>query len=171
MSSHVLKPGFSSITQNQSINWCTEIPICPRLKKWRMSKSKLKTMLIVFLISMVLSYWMSTCESDPQYYRGVLIKLVARVTKAIMKKLKYNSWMVYQVIAPVHKEISAKQFSAKDRTHVLEHLYIYINHPRYYKVDVPIYLSSLKAFGRIKVTRKHITRVKVGIKYSSSPLV
>nr|CAH7723473.1 unnamed protein product [Callosobruchus chinensis] len=90
-------------TKRQSMHWKTQSS--PRMKKARMSKSKLKAMLIIFFDSrgVIMVEWVPQGQTvNQKYYIEVLEKLRERN-------------------APAHNALSVKQFLAKKSIPVLEH--------------------------------------------------
>lgn len=109
-------------TKRQSMHWKT--PSSPRMKKARMSKSKLKAMLIVFfdIQGVLMIEWVPEGKTvNQQYYKEVLIKLRERVRKKRPDAWKNCSWILHQDNAPAHNALSVKQFLAEKCIPVLEH--------------------------------------------------
>lgn len=109
-------------TKCQSMHWKT--PESPRMKKARMSKSKLKAMLIVFfdINGIIMIDWVPEGQTvNQKYYKEVLIKLRERVRKKRPDLWKNGSWILHQDNAPAHNALSVKQFLADKRIPVLDH--------------------------------------------------
>ena len=104
--------GYSSTTrkQRQSQQWTT--PNSPRPKKARMSKLKIKTILITFFDQKGLVYH----EFVPQdqtlnmhFYQQVLNRLNDRVRRCRPALWKDKSWMLHHDNAPAHTAFSVRQ--------------------------------------------------------------
>ena len=109
-------------TKRQSMHWKT--PTSPRAKKARMSKSKLKVMLIVFfdIKGIVMIEWVPQGQTvNQKYYIEVLTKLRERMRKKRPDLWNNHSWILHQDNAPAHNALSVKQFLAEKRITVLEH--------------------------------------------------
>lgn len=109
-------------TKRQSMHWKTQSS--PRMKKARMSKSKLKAMLIVFfdVRGVIMVEWVPEGQTvNQKYYIEVLEKLRERVRKKRPDMWKNNSWILHQDNAPAHNALSVKRFLAKKSIPVLEH--------------------------------------------------
>ena len=110
-------------TKRQSMHWKT--PTSPRVKKARMSKSKLKVMLIVFfdINGIIMIEWVPQGQTVNQhYYIETLKKLRERVRKKRTNLWSNNSWLLHQNNnAPAHNALSVKQFLAEKCITGLEH--------------------------------------------------
>nr|CAH7734624.1 unnamed protein product [Callosobruchus chinensis] len=109
-------------TKRQSMHWKTQSS--PRMKKARMSKSKLKAMLIIFfdVRGVIMVEWVPQGQTvNQKYYIEVLEKLRERVRKKRPDMWKNNSWILHQDNAPAHNALSVKQFLEKKSIPVLEH--------------------------------------------------
>jgi len=99
-------------TKRQSWEWHTVT--CPRPKKWRMSKSKIKSILICFFDSqgIVHKEFVPPGQTVNQtFYREVLERLrkrVARVRPGIAR-----TWMLHHDNAPYHTAVSINEFLAE----------------------------------------------------------
>jgi len=96
----------------------------PKLKKARMSKSKLKAMLIVFfdIKGVIMTEWVPQGQTVNQhYYLQVLTTLRERVRRKRPELWENDSWILHQDNAPAHSALSVKRFLAKNRTPVLQH--------------------------------------------------
>jgi len=109
-------------TKRQSMHWKTSAS--PKLKKARMSKSKLKAMLIVFfdIKGVIMTEWVPQGQTVNQhYYLQVLTTLRERVRRKRPELWENDSWILHQDNAPAHSALSVKRFLAKNRTPVLQH--------------------------------------------------
>ena len=110
-----MKRGFSNTIltdKRQSSEWHT----CnsPRQKKARMSKSKIKTMLICFFDSqgVVRNEFVPQGQTvNKQYYGEVLERLRKRVHR--VRPEITDTWMLHHDNAPCHTAISVNEFLAK----------------------------------------------------------
>lgn len=109
-------------TKRQSMHW--KSPSSPKIKKAKMSKSRLKAMLIVFfdIKGVILIEWVPAGQTVNQaYYKTVLQKLRERVRKKRPDLWKNNAWILHQDNAPAHTALSVKQFLADNKIPVLNH--------------------------------------------------
>ncbi|KAL4154268.1 hypothetical protein QTP88_002093 [Uroleucon formosanum] len=109
-------------TKRQSMHWKTSAS--PKLKKARMSKSKLKAMLIVFfdIKGVIMTEWVPQRQTlNQNYYLQVLTTLRERVRRKRPELWENYSWILHQDNAPAHSALSVKRFLAKNRTPVLQH--------------------------------------------------
>lgn len=109
-------------TKRQSMHWKT--PASPRMKKARMSKSRVKAMLIVFfdIKGVIMTEWVPEGQTvNQKYYIDTLIKLREKIRKKRPDSWKNDSWILHQDNAPAHNALSVKQFLADKRIPVLEH--------------------------------------------------
>ncbi|KAL4085370.1 hypothetical protein QTP88_027229 [Uroleucon formosanum] len=98
-------------TMRQSQEWHTSAS--PRQKKGRMSKSKIKSMLICFFDSQGIVHKEFVPQGqtmNQKFYKEVLEKLRKRVI-CVRPKIK-NTWVLYHDNAPCHAAISINQFLA-----------------------------------------------------------
>jgi hypothetical protein len=96
----------------------------PKLKKARMSKSKLKAMLIVFfdIKGVIMTEWIPQGQTVNQhYYLQVLTTLRERVRRKRPELWENDSWILHRDNALAHSALSVKQFLAKNRTQMLQH--------------------------------------------------
>ena len=94
----------------------------PRPKKAHMSKSKIKVMLIAFLIRRVW-FIMNLCLRVKQhFYQLVLICLHNQVQCSRWELWNDKSWLLHHNNAPAHKAISVKQLLVKKQITALDHL-------------------------------------------------
>lgn len=109
-------------TKRQSLQWKT--PSSPRPKKARMSKSRVKTMLIVFFDHRGIVHHEFVPEGttvNQHFYKEVLGRLISRVRRVRRDLWEANNWMLHHDNAPAHSAISVKQFLAEKQVAVLEH--------------------------------------------------
>jgi len=103
---------YNPDTKRQSLEWHTSKIPCP--KKARMSKSKIKTMLICFFDSQVVvqkEFVPPGQTVNQQYYRGLLERL--RKTVHRIRPETWDTWMLHHDIAPCHTAISVNEILAK----------------------------------------------------------
>lgn len=109
-------------TKRQSLQWKT--PGSPRPTKARMSKSKVKTMLIVFFDHRGIVHHEFVPEGatvNQHFYKEVLQRLISRVRRVRHDLWETKSWMLHHDNAPAHSAISVKQFLAEKQVAMLEH--------------------------------------------------
>ena len=113
--SQVMNHGFWSTTPRLNANVGSgTLQIPPRTKKARMSKSKIKSVLICFFDSQEIVHkeFVPTGQTVNQtFYREVLVRLgkrVARVRPGIAR-----TWMLQHNNAPCHKAVSFNEFLAE----------------------------------------------------------
>jgi histone-lysine N-methyltransferase SETMAR len=102
-------------TKQQSMQW--ETTHSPRPKKARMSKSKIKTMLVVFFdIQLIITtqYTPPGQTVNQTYYIELLTKLRGKIQRK-RTELWENGWILHQDNAPVHNALSVQQFLAKKK--------------------------------------------------------
>jgi histone-lysine N-methyltransferase SETMAR len=93
------------------------------MKEARMSKSKLKAVMIIFfdIRSVIMIEWVPEGQTfNPKYYLEVLTKLQERVRKKRLELWKKKSWILHQDNAPAHNTLAVKQFLADKCIPVLE---------------------------------------------------
>jgi predicted nucleotidyltransferase len=96
---------YDAEMKKQLMHWKT--PTSPRMKKVRMSKSKVKAMMIVFLDirGVIMIRWVPESQTfNQKYYLEVLTKVQEQVRKK-------KSWILHQDNAPAHNALAVKQFS------------------------------------------------------------
>ena len=99
-------------TKIQSKEWHTSAS--PRLKKARMSKSKIKSLLICFFDSQGIVHTEFVHQGqivNQFYYREILERLRKRVVR--VRPSIANNWMLHHDNAPCHMVISVIEFLAK----------------------------------------------------------
>lgn len=109
-------------TKKQSMEWKKTGE--PRTKKARMSKSKIKAMMMVFFDSrgIVLLEWVPQGQTvNSVYYLGVMKRLRERVRRKRPDLWQNQSWVLHHDNAPSHTALIVRQFLAKTSTTVLEH--------------------------------------------------
>jgi hypothetical protein len=109
-------------TKKQSMHWKT--PSSSRIKKGRMSKSKVKRMMIVFfnIRGVIMIQWVPEGQTFIQkYYLEVLTKFREGVRTERPELWKEKSWILHQDNAPAHKALAVRQFLAEKYIQVLEH--------------------------------------------------
>ena len=108
-------------TKRQSLQW--KSPTSPRPKKARMSKSKIKVMLIAFfdVRGIVHTEFMPQGHTINQHiYRDVLRRLMRSVREKRRELYEKKSWLLHHNNAPVHNALSIREFLAKNNIAVLE---------------------------------------------------
>ena len=109
-------------TKRQSLQWKTSSS--PRPKKARMSKSRVKIMLIVFFDHRGIVHHEFVPEGttvNQHFYREVLGRLISRVRRTRRNLWEAKTWVLHHDNAPAHFAISVKQFLAEKQVTVLEH--------------------------------------------------
>jgi len=99
-------------------------PQSPRKKKARISKSKLKVMMIVFFDIRGVIYidWVPEGQTVNQvYYKNVLTILRESVRRRRPDMWKNSSWILHHDNAPAHNALSLKRYLAKNNIPVMEH--------------------------------------------------
>jgi len=111
-------------TKRQSLEWRSEGS--PRPKKARMSKSKLKCMLVCFFdsVSIVHKKWVPAGQTVNQYYyKDILERLRERVMR-VRPNIARN-WILHHDNAPAHAAFSVAQFlTSKGITVMPQPLYL-----------------------------------------------
>jgi hypothetical protein len=100
-------------TKRQSMQWKTTHS--PRPKKTRMSKSKIKKMLVVFfdIQGIIMTQYVPPGQTVNQtYYIELLTKLRGKIRRK-RPELWKNGWILHQDNAPAHNALSVRQFLAK----------------------------------------------------------
>ena len=92
-------------------------------KEGRMSKSKIKVMLIAFFDRQGLLY-----EIVPQgqtvnqnFYKEVLSHLIARIRRSRCDSWENKRWILHHDVAPTHSTLSIRKFLAERQVTTLEH--------------------------------------------------
>ena len=108
-------------TKRQSLQW--KSPTSPRPKKARMSKPKIKVMLIAFfdVRGIVHTEFMPQDHTINQnIYRDVLRRLMRSVREKRRELYEKKSWLLHHDNAPVYNALSIREFLAKNNSAVLE---------------------------------------------------
>jgi histone-lysine N-methyltransferase SETMAR len=116
-----MRLGYLRVTRKQNNNQCTGSHQTVQEKKNRMSRSKFKTMLIVFfdIQGVVMAEWVPSGQTVGQYYyMEVLTKLPERVRRRWLG-LWRNGWILHQDNTPSLNALSVKQFLAGKNITVL----------------------------------------------------
>ena len=115
---------YNPETKRQSMEWKTTES--PRTKKARMSKSKIKIMLITFFNqkSMVYYEFVPECEIVNQHFYQQVLICSLRVQCSRQELWSDKSWLLHHDNAPAHKAISVRLLLVKKQTTA-------INHPPY----------------------------------------
>lgn len=114
--------GYDPETKNQSSQW--KSPSSPRPKKARMSRSAIKTMLIVFfdIKGIVHSEYLPQGSTVNQY---VYIDILRRLKESIRRKRPElstpGSWKLHHDNAPAHTALRVQDFLAKHQIPVVPH--------------------------------------------------
>jgi len=109
-------------TKRQSAQWKTANSLRP--KKFRQSKSRVKTMLLTFFyIRRIVRYeFVPTGQTVNQvYYLEVLERLRQKVRRKRPEIFANNSWVLPHDNAPAHTALSVKEFLVTKQITVLEH--------------------------------------------------
>ena len=107
-------------TKRQSEEWHTKSS--PRPKKARMSRSRVKTMIIVFFESrgIVHKEFVPPGQTvNHAFYKDVLERLRKRVQR--VRSSFADDWMLQHDNAPAHTALSIREFLAKRNIPVLQH--------------------------------------------------
>lgn len=108
-------------TKRQSMQW--KSPTSPRPKKARMSKSKVKLMLIAFFDSKGIVHleFIPQGQTVNQYvYKEVLQRLIRSVRDKRRDQWENGTWILHHDNAPTHKALSIRQFLAERQVAVLD---------------------------------------------------
>lgn len=109
-------------TKRQSLQWKT--PASPRPKKARMSKSKIKVMLITFFDQRGLVHHEFVPEGqtvNQHFYKEVLGRLYERVRRCRRNLWENQSWLLHHDNAPAHTALSVRRFLTSKQVTCLEH--------------------------------------------------
>jgi hypothetical protein len=94
------------------------------MKKARLSKSKVKAMMIVFfdIGGIMMIKWVPEGQAvNQEYYLEVLTKLRERVRKKMSETWKNKSWFLHKDNSPAHNALAVKQFLSDNCITVFEH--------------------------------------------------
>lgn len=109
-------------TKRQSLQWKTAGS--PRPKKARMSRSRVKVMLIVFFDNKGLVHHEFVPQGqtvNQHFYKEVLSRLIARIRRSRRDLWENNRWILHHDNAPAHNALSIRQFLAEKQITTLEH--------------------------------------------------
>ena len=109
-------------TKRQSLQWKTARS--PRPKKARMSKSKIKVMLIAFFDHQGLVHHEFVPQGqtvNQHFYKEVLSRLIARIRRSRRDSWENKRWILHHDNAPAHSALSIRQFLAERQVATLEH--------------------------------------------------
>ena len=109
-------------TKRQSLQWKT--PGSPRPKKARMSRSRVKVMLIAFFDQKGLVHHEFVPDGqtvNQTFYKQVLDRLHRRVRRCRRARWAERTWLLHHDNAPAHTALSVRQFLAQKQTAVLDH--------------------------------------------------
>lgn len=109
-------------TKRQSLQWKTAGS--PRPKKARMSRSRVKVMLIVFFDNKGLVHHEFVQQGqtvNQHFYKEVLSRLIARIRRSRRDLWENNRWILHHDNAPAHNALSIRQFLAEKQITTLEH--------------------------------------------------
>ena len=109
-------------TKRQSLQWKTAGS--PRPKKARMSRSRVKVMLIVFFDNKGLVHHEFVPQGqtvNQHFYKEVLSRLIARIRRSMRDLWENNRWILHHDNAPAHNALSIRQFLAEKQITTLEH--------------------------------------------------
>jgi hypothetical protein len=116
VSSPAMKLGSFSMTQKPNNNQCRGKQLTLQdQKKARMSKSKIKTMLVIFfnIQGIIMTWYVPPGQTvNETYYVELLTKLRGKIRR---KRPEFwrNGWILHQDNAPAHNALSVRQFLAK----------------------------------------------------------
>jgi histone-lysine N-methyltransferase SETMAR len=109
-------------TKRQSEEW--KHPGLPRTKKARKSRSKIKTMLIVFfdICGVVHHEYVPAGQTvNAKFCVEVLKRLRERVRRARAELWAENAWILHQGNAPSHTALVTREFLAKNKITTMYH--------------------------------------------------
>lgn len=109
-------------TKRQSLQW--KSPSSPRPRKARMSKSRIKVMLIVFFDRNGVVHHEFVPEGqtvNQHFYQQVLIRLHDRVRRCRRPLWSEASWFLHHDNAPAHTALSVRQLLSKKQITTLDH--------------------------------------------------
>ncbi|CAK9820098.1 Mariner Mos1 transposase [Anthophora quadrimaculata] len=113
---------YEPLTKRQSSEW--KHPESPRPKKLRMQKSRVKTLLTVFIDSKGIIHKEFTPEGqmvNADYYLGVLSRLWAKIVRDRPEYRNQGTWCLLHDNAPTHKSKIVCDFLAQKSIVVLQH--------------------------------------------------
>ena len=109
-------------TKRQSLQWKTAGS--PRPKKARMSRARIKVMLIVFFDNKGRVHHEFVPQGqtvNQHFYKEVLSRLIARIRRSRRDLWENNRWILHHDNAPAHNALSIRQFLAEKQITTLEH--------------------------------------------------
>ncbi|GBO29466.1 Mariner Mos1 transposase [Araneus ventricosus] len=110
-------------TKRQSMEWCSSSsPLLP--KKCRLTKSRIKTLLIAFFDSKGLihhEFVPAGTTVNAESYEGVLKRLLQRIRRVRPQLYQSGQWKLLHNNARPHTAIRVRQFLATRKVTVLEH--------------------------------------------------
>ena len=109
-------------TKRQSRQW--KSPSSPRPRKARMSKSKVKVMLIVFFDCKGLVHYEFVPEGqtvNQEFYKAVLVRLMEKVRRKRRNLWENKQWLLHHDNAPAHSALSIRQFLTSRHVTTLDH--------------------------------------------------
>lgn len=108
-------------TKRQSMQWQT--PSSPRLKKARMSRSKIKSMLVAFFDCRGVVHH-KFVPPNQTVNQTLYIEILRRLREKIRKtrpKLWPDKWFLHHDNAPCHSSLAVREFLTKNKITTLEH--------------------------------------------------
>ena len=112
---------YDPFTKRQSLEW--KSPTSPRPKKARMSKSKVKVMLIAFfdVRGIVHKEFLPQGQTINQHiYKDILRRLMQSVREKRQELWDEKSWVLHHDNAPSHNALSIREFLAKNNIAVMD---------------------------------------------------
>ena len=112
---------YDPFTKRQSLEW--KSPTSPRPKKARMSKSKVKVMLIAFfdVRGIVHKEFLPQGQTINQHiYKDILRRLMRSVREKRQELWDEKSWVLHHDNAPSHNALSIREFLAKNNIAVMD---------------------------------------------------
>lgn len=109
-------------SKRQSLQW--KSPSSPRPQKARMSKSKVKVMLITFFdIKGIIHFEFLECGTtvNQHVYKAILQRLREKIRRKRRDLWENGSWILHHDNAPAHAALSVREFLAEKSIAVLEH--------------------------------------------------
>ena len=93
----------------------------PTTKKFRQSKSRVKTKLLTFFYIRGIAHYEFVPTGQTAYYLEVLKRLREKVRRKRPELFSNNSWILHHYNAPAHTPLSVREFLATKQITVLEH--------------------------------------------------
>ena len=113
---------YDPATKRKSAEWAGQNS--PKPKKLRFQKSRVKTMLIVFLNAEGAIHREFVPEGqkvNAEFYVGVLDRLLKRIRRVRTAKFQSSEWFFFHDNAPPHNAATVKKFLANRNVAVLHH--------------------------------------------------